>query len=104
MLKILNREMRMPALAAAACAAVILVASPVSAATYTSGDYRTALMAECNSLSGRTRGNCVKGKIGEYRTATQGALAISRDCTATRAYCDSLVEEYWDDAYMKRFL
>jgi hypothetical protein len=100
MLKILNHGMRTSALAAAACAAVILVASPVSAATDEEGrqavsNYRNAVFENCSVTKGKFKSSCIQ-KVGNAR---QAAREIYRDCIAdpnrTRDECKSEINDYW---------
>lgn len=99
MLKILNSEMRMPALAAAACAAVMLVASPVSAApTYTSGDYRDAMVDYCTSLNTRDKGSCMQSgtaKFREFKATADLAMEACLDANNTQQACDDAESAYW---------
>ena len=100
MLKILKREMRTPALAAVACAAVILVASPVSAATDEDGrqavsNYRNAIFENCSATKGKFKATCIQ-KVSKAR---QAARQLYRDCVGdpsrTRDDCKSEVNDYW---------
>lgn len=100
MLKMFTKEMRIPALAAAACAAAILVASPVSAAAtveegrQAANDYRVAVLAECSTARQRFKAGCI-GKIGKAR---QEAQKRYNDCLAeggTKDECQGKVNDYW---------
>jgi hypothetical protein len=96
---ILKSEMRKPALVAVAYAAIMIVASPVSAATVDEGrqaltDFRTAVMADCAPTTGKFKGGC----IGKIRNARQEARQTYNDCLAdggSRDFCRSMVNEYW---------
>lgn len=105
MLKILNSEMRMPALAAAACAAVMLVASPVSAATaYTSADYRDAMVDTCTAKNTRTKGTCMQSGTAKYREfKATAALAYEAclDAGKTQEVCNADESAYWQQKISK---
>lgn len=98
-MKMLTKEMRIPALAAAACAAAILVASPVSAATVEEGrqaltDYRTAVMAGCAASTGKFKAGCI-GKIRNARMEARQQYNDCLDAGGTKDFCKSEVNEYW---------
>ena len=103
MLKILKSEMRMPALAAAACAAVILVASPVSAATATDASaaasaYRAYLQSVVCKFDTRTRkakGNAAKCVADKMLEARREARAAKQACTGNQNQCKQAAYDYW---------
>jgi len=98
MWKVMNKEMRMPALAAAACAAVILVASPVSATTVTSNVFHKKLLEQCTNKKGKIRGNCMSARAEEFRGYMAEATAANKECRESGTNCD-----YWAGAYVDRF-
>ena len=98
-MKIFKSEMRTPALAAAACAAVILVASPVSAATADDGrqaitDFRKAVMADCAASTGKFKAGCI-AKIRNARLEARQKYNDCLDSGGTRDFCQSEVNQYW---------
>jgi hypothetical protein len=102
MLKILNHGMRTSALAAAACAAVILVASPVSAGTLDEQGrgaatfVRKAILADCAKHEGKSKSSC----IGKLSLRRQAAVEEFRTCRAdggTNDTCRDVVNQYWID-------
>lgn len=98
MWNVLSKEMRKPALAAAACAAVILVASPVAAETpetVTSNVFHKRLIEECSQKNQQIKGNCMS-KFKDFVTA---AAETRRLCTGDKATCDQEVLNYWAEAY-----
>jgi len=99
MWNVLKSDFGKSALAAAACAAVILVASPVSAATVEEGqqaaaDFRAAVLAECADYAKQGKANC----MGQISNARQQAAQTHHECLAagnTKDYCDGVVADFW---------
>lgn len=102
MWNVLSKEMRMPALAAAACAAVILVASPVSAATtgtVTSNVFLRQLFTECDGMVGKLKGNCMSARAQIFQDLLAESMDARNSCNDGNADdCD-----FWAKAYEKRF-
>lgn len=96
MWNVLKREMRMPVLAAAACAAVLLVASPVSAATELQARQAQAdLRASCSLMTGQIKAGCFAVRIRESRDMARQAYQECIDAGGLREDCKADGNDVW---------
>ena len=109
MWNVLKSEMRMPVFAAAACAAVMLVASPVAAEPPTRDSaadavkaYRAYLKSEAmckyDLYTGKAKSGAGKCVINNMNAARQGARAAKQECIdagGTAKQCQEAAYLYW---------
>ena len=98
MWNVLKSEMRMPVFAAAACAAVMLVASPVSAATdLVARQAQADLRDSCSRMSGQVKAGCLGTRVRDSRVMARQAYQDCIDAGGLRDDCKADANQVWVD-------